>query len=357
VKGERAAALAAVLGLVVGCAATLAPPVPELPAWDRLEEPIEVDAREVELRDEAGEGLADLELEQEDVFVTVPALDALLAEALQDVVPPLAEGAPEPRVRVIRSAARNASAMPNGVILVSLGLLAALENEAQLVALLGHELAHVVLRHGLVSDRYAKLTASTVDRMALSRDQEVAADLYALRWMSRAGYDPTQMRRMLGFLEGSSKSVFDPAAAWESHPNLTERKRTLDLRGSRPGKTGRRGEHRYEEGITAVLLTAAELEMKAGRFEPAAAAVDRYLARVPEDGHAWYLRAEIARHERYGGRLSDAVRSGYERAADLGDPDGLRALGFLAREEGAPSAPGSCSGAISKRRPTQSIVA
>jgi predicted Zn-dependent protease len=54
---------------------------------------------------------------------------------------------PEFRFYVIESADLNAAALPDGTVLVNTGLLAALENEAQLAFVLGHEIAHVTQAH------------------------------------------------------------------------------------------------------------------------------------------------------------------------------------------------------------------
>ena len=68
---------------------------------------------------------------------------------------------PEPaglkiRVSVIKDTHLNAFAYPNGMIYINSGLLARMDNEAQLAAVLAHEIAHCTQRHALRAMRMAK---------------------------------------------------------------------------------------------------------------------------------------------------------------------------------------------------------
>jgi predicted Zn-dependent protease len=53
------------------------------------------------------------------------------------------------RFRVVNDSTPNAFALPGGFIAISRGLLVHLENEAQLAAVLGHEVGHVAARHSV----------------------------------------------------------------------------------------------------------------------------------------------------------------------------------------------------------------
>src|SRR5258708_6645783 len=65
------------------------------------------------------------------------------------------------RFRILRDSELNAFALPNGSIYVDSGLLATIRNEAQLAAVLGHEITHVVNRHGYLENRsFRKKTAA-----------------------------------------------------------------------------------------------------------------------------------------------------------------------------------------------------
>ena len=119
----------------------------------------------------------------------------------------------------------NAFALPGGPIFVTEGLLRRLRNEAELAAVLGHEIAHVIARHS--SEQLAKqqLTQGLVGaavlgtgdyttaqigqlvggliNMRYGRDDELESDALGIRIMAEAGYDP---RAMLGVMEMLAKA-------------------------------------------------------------------------------------------------------------------------------------------------------
>lgn len=118
--------------------------------------------------------------------------------------------------KVINSSVPNAYALPGGQIAIHRGLLASLDNEAQLAAVLGHEIGHTTARHyvqslssgmllnvGLVAvgvamsnKDYAQpvmlgsAVAANMANMKFSRSHEEQSDLLGIEYMSRAGYDP-----------------------------------------------------------------------------------------------------------------------------------------------------------------------
>lgn len=106
----------------------------------------------------------------------------------------------------------NAFALPGGLVGVHTGIFQVVENDAQLAAVIGHELAHVIARHhnerlsqqtlmqaGLaaagsaVSPETVQIIAAAATLgvvLPYSRDQESEADHIGLIYMARAGYDP-----------------------------------------------------------------------------------------------------------------------------------------------------------------------
>lgn len=122
--------------------------------------------------------------------------------------------------KIVNHSVPNAWAMPGGKIVINRGLLIHLESEAELAAVLGHEITHAALRHGAQSMERGMLIAagviaadvimSTNDNnrvprqvllggAALSaaliqtkygRDAEHEADHYGIDYMVKAGYDP-----------------------------------------------------------------------------------------------------------------------------------------------------------------------
>ncbi len=147
---------------------------------------------------------------------------------------------------VLDSPIINAFALPGGYIYITRGLLAYINNEAQLACVLGHEIGHVCARHGvkrlqnalganllLVSVsiatgselwvRISDLLIYTV-MQGYSRANERQADELGTLYAFRAGYDPTQMPKFLSILRdlyGGDMNLLE--AIWADHPQTKER--------------------------------------------------------------------------------------------------------------------------------------
>jgi len=317
---------------LAGCI-TPPPPFPEIPAWDDSQfRNSELLAEEKKLWDVAEETFA--ELVEADEFLEDATVDAYLAEVVGEIWVQLPEPAPAIRVLVTLSADRNAYAWPNGFILISSGLLAALENEAQLAYLIGHEIAHVLKRHSLQAERYEALTGSHVDRMKLSKKVEGEADRIGFEIFVLAGYAPIESIRMMRHLDDGSEAPVDRVRAWESHADLDQRievlKRAIRLE---PETDTRIEAERFLRVIDEIRLGVVELEIEAEHYDAARERIDEHLQRVPGSGRAHYLRAEITRRVSSEGKRDAAVRQDYERAIELApeEADALRALGLLLR--------------------------
>lgn len=112
----------------------------------------------------------------------------------------------KPRAYILNSSAVNAFAVDQGVIFVTLGLLAKLENEAQLAFILAHELMHVKYQHSIdkfiqsknidkESKRDDNMSEVGVDRNLFkksmySRSLEEEADADGLELFLKSNYDP-----------------------------------------------------------------------------------------------------------------------------------------------------------------------
>jgi predicted Zn-dependent protease len=120
--------------------------------------------------------------------------------------------------RVLDDSVVNAVALPGGFVYVTRGMLVHLNSEAQLAAVLGHEVAHVSARHvgdqsarremerrglvvgtsrGAVTEVYGDVPGTRFLLLANSREDEQEADDLGLRYMSDAGYDPAEMVAVL----------------------------------------------------------------------------------------------------------------------------------------------------------------
>jgi hypothetical protein len=328
----RFAVLAATLCVAFACV-TPAPSVPAVPAWNDAAASRGVvgdDERALWRRAEEMHAELDAEALFEDA-----GLDAYVAGVLHALLPsPLPDAAPKPRAFVVHSTDLQAGTSPNGAIYLSLGLLAALENEAQLAALLGHELGHFLGRHSLIEQRYERLSNSTVERANLSRAHEHEADHTGLELMRAAGYAPAEAPHLLALMRSEDYSNRTPHPAWESHPYVEARVQRLE-ESIRPGEDGKREAARYEAAVADSLDEAVQLELDERMLPRARETLARYQRLRPDSGRGFYLKAEIERLAP-GGRSAPAVRKAYERAVELApeDPDALRALGLLCRDLG-----------------------
>lgn len=151
---------------------------------------------------------------------------------------------------VVDSPVMNAFAVPGGVIFVSRALVSILESEAELAAVLAHEVGHVSAKHALKSTQRAqffqgvgtitaagvggekgKQFASAIGDMqavlfdkGLDKDMEFEADLAAMETTYRTGYDPSAMIRVLEKMQKLEASSKDRKGSWFStHPPLSER--------------------------------------------------------------------------------------------------------------------------------------
>ena len=151
------------------------------------------------------------------------------------------------QVSVIRSDQANAFCLPGGKIAVYTGILPFTRNEAGLAAVMGHEMAHAIARHGsqrLLQNSLtqtvmmgAQLSFTDMDwqqrRMVLaalgagaqfgvllpfSRNHESEADELGLIYMARAGYDPTEAIAFWERMgEGETASAPEFASTHPSH--------------------------------------------------------------------------------------------------------------------------------------------
>ncbi len=144
---------------------------------------------------------------------------------------------------VLDSPEVNAFALPGGYIYITRGLLAYLNSEAELAAVLGHEIGHVAARHAV--RQYTKATATgfvgavigvatgiqvtqdlfdnIVGNAILSgygRDNELEADRLGAKYSARAGYDPHAVIQVLGILKNQEEYEIKRAAAENREPHI-----------------------------------------------------------------------------------------------------------------------------------------
>jgi predicted Zn-dependent protease len=278
-----------------------------------------------------------------------PALERYLLGVARRLAPRRALDRLDVRVRVLESPALTAFVTPDGAIFVSMGLLARLENEAQLAMVLGHELTHAVNRHHLVEYRTFKSGADMTAGLPFglgavgtqaavtgySRDLEQEADEQGLGLLAAGGWDVRQAPRPFEHLaQWVKEEKIEEPYTFASHPRLSDRiastRALLEERYARH-RSGDQGTERYRHAVREVILETARLDLAAGRFGAAERGADAYLALRPRSGAALTVLADATRQK--GDRGERAVEL-YRKAAsvDPSCPEAQRGLGLaLAR--------------------------
>ena len=182
-------------------------------------------------------------------------IDPELTEYVQSIGKRLAAVSDRPDLPyefvVLNDSVPNAWAMPGGKIAFNRGLLYELNSEAELAAVMGHEIVHAAARHGAKSmergifmqgamiavgigaqnTNYSNLIVggaqlgAALTTSKYGRDAESEADLYGMHYMKKAGYDPTAavvLQETFVRLSADRKNSFIDGL-FASHPPSPER--------------------------------------------------------------------------------------------------------------------------------------
>jgi len=293
-------------------------------------------------------------------------LDDYLNQVARKLQPPeILEHIPF-RIMVIKSPYLNAFAFPNGVIYIHTGILARMDNEAQLAALLGHEMTHCTHRHALKTLRHFKSKSDFLvgvqgsliqfsgignlvnelgalgSKAAVSgyrRDLETEADLVGLQLTAKTGYDPNEALRLFEHLkrELEEENIQEPFF-FGCHPRLQERvenyKSFLKTRDQKE-ETVIKDTGVFLTKLHKVVLDNAWLDLKAGRFHSAQRGAEKYLKIEPNDAGVYYLLGEVFRQRAKADDMHKA-KAYYEKAIFLDPfyPDPHKAIGLIYYKDG-----------------------
>lgn len=179
----------------------------------------------------------------------------------------------------------NAFALPGGYIYVTRGILAYLNSEAELAAVLGHEVGHVTARHSvrqysaatagqlaaaiLLRSQAAQSLFNVIGGALLSgygRDQELEADRLGAEYLARNGYDPDAMTEVIGVLKNQEEYEKERAKAegreprayhgvFATHPSADQRLQEVVAEAKRdvPTATSRIGREEYLKHIDGMI--------------------------------------------------------------------------------------------------------
>lgn len=182
---------------------------------------------------------------------------------------------------VLNNSVPNAWALPGGKIAINRGLLTELESEAELAAVLGHEVVHAAAGHsrqamqrgllvqgallagavaahdsdyGSIALGGASIAAQALNQR-YSRGAELEADEYGMRYMSRAGYDPqgaVDLQRTFVRLSENERPGW-LAGLFASHPPSQDRVEANEATAASLPSGGERGAEQYQAAIGRTL--------------------------------------------------------------------------------------------------------
>jgi predicted Zn-dependent protease len=252
---------------------------------------------------------------------------------------------------VLNNSVPNAWALPGGKIAINRGLLTELQSEAELAAVLGHEVVHAAARHsaqqmsrgmltqGLVvattvatnDSSYrdlAAMGAGLAGQLALSkygRGAELESDRYGMRYMRDAGYDPqgavTLQETFVRLSEGRNQDWL--SGLFASHPPSNERVEENRQRANRWGAGGTLGVESFNAALKKTMAAKPAYDIyDNGRKalgeknnDEALALANEALTIFPAEAHFHALRGDV----RLMNKQFDMAVTNYNRAIDHRD--------------------------------------
>jgi len=188
--------------------------------------------------------------------------------------------------KVINSSVPNAWALPGGKIAINRGLLTELSSEAELAAVLGHEVVHAAAKHGAKGvtrgvllqggvlaatiatsgKKYANAAqaASGIGAQLIStrygRDAERESDRFGIEYMVRAGYDPqgaVDLQQTFLDLSKDQRRQDFITGLFASHPPSAERLQNNKKLAATFDPGGETGRESYQQNLSHLFETAA----------------------------------------------------------------------------------------------------
>lgn len=237
---------------------------------------------------------------------------------------------------VLNNSVPNAWALPGGKIAVNRGLLTELTSEAELAAVLGHEIVHAAARHGAKAQErgtimQAGLAAAQIGaavggldagianlalsgtaiglqmvQMKYSREQELESDHYGMKYMQLAGYDPwgavTLQETFLRLAGDRAKNQGWLDGMFASHPPSQERVARNRETAAELGRGGVIGADSYAAHVGPLLAMkpgydkydAAVAAARKKEFDKARSLALEAAQLLPKEGRVQQLLGDLA---------------------------------------------------------------
>lgn len=223
------------------------------------------------------------------------------------------------KVQLLKDPILNAFALPNGSIYVNTGLIAAMENEAQLAAVLAHEGIHFTQKHGakqrenfhntfgaslvvsLLGVPYLAQLVTLSSIFGYSKEHEMEADTLGHKRLVKAGYDykeaPKTFEHLL--LEVKANKIKQPFF-FSTHPALEKRiENFTELNKTINASNTKRGTQKYNHHVYTLREKVLREKIKSGQYNSVIAVLthEKLKAIYPDLspfylGEAYRLRGE-----------------------------------------------------------------
>ncbi len=252
---------------------------------------------------------------------------------------------------VLNNSVPNAWALPGGKIAINRGLLTEINSEAELAAVLGHEIVHAAGRHtakqmsrgmlmqGLVvatsiaasDSNYGDLAvggasvAAQMTMMKYGRDAELESDKYGMRYMSRAGYDPqgavALQETFVRLSEGRNQDWL--SGLFASHPPSQERVKANRKTAKKLGAGGTLGVDSFNAAMKKTRAAKPAYDaydkgrkaLSEKKTDEALAYANEALTLFPQEAHFHALRGDV----RLANDQFDMAVTNYSRAISRRD--------------------------------------
>jgi len=235
-----------------------------------------------------------------------------------------------------------------------------MENEAQLAALLSHEIVHCIHRHYIKTRRSIEhrtlapgsalqevtkvrnIRGRGISTFRFTRELETEADRVGLDLMVKSNYDPQEFLTLFELmqLEIEVEGIREPYF-FGTHPPVRQRIKNVNhwLAKKYRGKiTGVINADKYQSRISRLSLDNVRMDLRRGRFSIAQKTVEKLLVRMPNDARAYYLLGEVLRQR---GRHDDAPAAikYYEKSISLNPsfPEPHKSMGLIHYKDGEKS--------------------
>ncbi len=230
---------------------------------------------------------------------------------------------------VLNNSVPNAWALPGGKIAINRGLLTELNSEAELAAVLGHEIVHAAAKHSAQQMSRSVILQSAVLATAMvtgdnnfgqfavgsaavgaqllsstyGRSAELESDKYGMTYMSRAGYDPAGavalQETFVRLSEGQESDWL--SGLFASHPPSRARVDANRKMAASLPPGGKTGVDRYKAAMQKTMAMKPAYDaydegrkaLAEEKHEEALALAEKAIELFPDEGHFYALRGDI----------------------------------------------------------------